>query len=63
VLGAATPCTALRLVLCGRKCHRVLKLARAIADLTRSERIQPAHIAMSIWDRPGFTFGPPRRME
>ena len=35
-----------------RKCHRVLMLARTIADLAGSEHIQPAHIAMSISDRP-----------
>jgi len=28
-----------------------------------SERIQPAHIAMSISDRPRFTYGRPRRTE
>ena len=31
--------------------------------LAGSERIQPAHIAMSIFDRPRSTFGRPRRME
>jgi predicted ATPase with chaperone activity len=28
--------------------HTILKLARTIADLAGAERIQPAHIAMSI---------------
>jgi len=44
------------------KCHRVLMLARTIADLAGSERIQPAHIAMSISDRPRSTCGRPRRL-
>ena len=31
-----------------RKCHRVFRLARTIADQAGSERIQPAHIAEAI---------------
>jgi len=37
--------------------HRVVKLARTIADLAGSERIQPAHIAMPISDRPRSSTG------
>jgi hypothetical protein len=41
----------------GPGCHRILKLARTIADLEGAEPIQPAHIAMSIYHRPRSSTG------
>ncbi|MBM4424983.1 MAG: hypothetical protein FJ030_16635 [Chloroflexi bacterium] len=41
-----------QLQLSARAFHRVLKLARTIADLSRSEDIHPAHVAKAIQYRP-----------
>ena len=46
-----------QLQLLARAYHRVLKLARTIADLAGSESIAPAHLAEALQYRPRIMIG------
>ena len=54
LLRSATPCDQLQMS--ARAYHRILKLARTIADLADSDRIETVHLAEAIQYRPRRQF-------